>query len=72
LSLKSPPLGHIDVNLPGIDIHAIHAPSGKRSLSLNGLSSTLTIEMVVQAHAEDVVAVRTGLFRPPSGLISKC
>jgi hypothetical protein len=43
LSLKSPPLGHIDVNLPGIDIHAIHAPSGKRSLSLNGLSSTLTL-----------------------------
>jgi hypothetical protein len=33
--LKTPTFGHGEVNLPGVDIHAIHAPCSKRSLSLN-------------------------------------
>jgi hypothetical protein len=43
LSLKNPPFVHVDLNRPGIDIHAIHSSWGKRSLSLNGLSSKLTL-----------------------------
>jgi hypothetical protein len=35
LSLKNPTSGHVEVNLPGIYIHAICSPWVKRSLSIN-------------------------------------
>jgi hypothetical protein len=51
VEFKNPPFDNIDVNLPSIDIHAIHSPWGKRLLSPNGLSSTLTFNRVFSGKA---------------------
>jgi hypothetical protein len=52
VEFKNPPFGNIDVNLPSIDIHAIRSPWGKRSLSPNGLGSTLTMDLRLAHLAE--------------------
>jgi hypothetical protein len=63
LNLKRATFGHVGVNQPGVDIHAIHAPWSKRSLSINAPHAPPRHELKIDAVIEHGEAAARELDR---------